>query len=294
MWAWAKKGISGLSKAAWADLAIPSLLTVLLGFGLGLVPLVNGHLHWNLWLVLPISGFLLGQGFGLVQLQIVRALDARLSMPMLLFLGVSGVAGYLATDYGLYSSMVVPIQGAPGMADGRYPLPALMSFAGFLEMQFGGALDPALGGSPMGMRLSFISDLVGCFVGTVVCLGIGKSRLGYCRPCDRYHRQHRRQELVLTDDVGVVENVLHRMTTFVTEGRYRDLVKHLDDVEAGETTLSGTTMVVAEHFFCPSCGRRILHGSVHARSGRYEWSEIAGLSFRVKSKKARDRLTSVS
>ena len=49
------------------------VLVIAAGIGIGATPFVNEYLHWNLWFVIPVSGLLLGAGFGWVQFQIARA-----------------------------------------------------------------------------------------------------------------------------------------------------------------------------------------------------------------------------
>ncbi len=44
---------------------IPTIIiTLFLGVGLGYIPVINQHLHWNFWFIIPVSGLIFGLVIG--------------------------------------------------------------------------------------------------------------------------------------------------------------------------------------------------------------------------------------
>ena len=53
-------------------LLIACFTVIAAGIAVGTVPIIKDNLHWNLWFVIPISGFAFGAAFGWIQFQISR------------------------------------------------------------------------------------------------------------------------------------------------------------------------------------------------------------------------------
>jgi hypothetical protein len=92
-------------------LIVPALIALILGAGLGAIPFVNEHLHWNWFVIVPISGLVLGAAFGWVQFQVARLLHARVGVVGGLLLTVCGALAYGATDVGIWATTSVSAEG---------------------------------------------------------------------------------------------------------------------------------------------------------------------------------------
>src|SRR4051812_32183486 len=92
-------------------LVVSALVSVLVGLGIGAIPFVNEHLHWNFWVVIPLSGLVLGIGFGALQFLIARVLQARITVAAGSVLALVGALAYAATDAGIWLTTSVDAPG---------------------------------------------------------------------------------------------------------------------------------------------------------------------------------------
>ena len=117
---------------------IPAILvSFVLGFGLGSIPGLNEHLHWNLWFVIPISGLLFGMLTGWLQFGTCYLLEHRVGGSTLLILPVAAAIGYVFVDYGIYFSTSIHLKDVKGVPEGDYKLSDLMSFWDYMSWRLG-------------------------------------------------------------------------------------------------------------------------------------------------------------
>ncbi len=117
---------------------IPGVLSsLILGVGLGFVPGLNERLHWNLWFILPISGFFFGMVAGLIQFGTCYALDRRIGRWAFIIFSLAATAGYALVDYGTYRSTTVHLDDAGALPDGDYGLPDLITFRDYMSWRLG-------------------------------------------------------------------------------------------------------------------------------------------------------------
>ena len=117
---------------------IPAILISLaVGFGLGSIPVVNQHLHWNLWFIIPASGLLFGMGVGFLQFWSCYALNQKVSGLRFIVLALAGLVGYFLVDYGIFLSTTIHLKDVKGLPEGDYKLSDLMSFANYMAWRLG-------------------------------------------------------------------------------------------------------------------------------------------------------------
>ena len=116
-----------------------AVLTLAFGFILGYIPGLNEHLHWNLWYVVPISGLAFGCAAGGMQFLYCFKSNQKLDKYLIFYLCVMALVGFAAVDYGIYKSIVVPVQDVEGIEDGEYKLSEFVSFWEFTKMNLGGS-----------------------------------------------------------------------------------------------------------------------------------------------------------
>src|SRR5215813_76690 len=98
------------------------LVSLVLGIGLGSIPGLNEHLHWNLWFVIPISGLLFGMLTGWIQFGTCYLLNRKIERSTLLLLPVAAAIGYASVDYSIYLSTTVHLKDVRGLPEGDYKL----------------------------------------------------------------------------------------------------------------------------------------------------------------------------
>src|SRR5882762_3045231 len=90
---------------------IPAILISLaFGFALGSIPVVNEHLHWNFWFIIPVSGLLFGMAAGFLQFWSCYALNQKVSGANMFILALAGLVGYVFVDYGIFLSTTIHLK----------------------------------------------------------------------------------------------------------------------------------------------------------------------------------------
>jgi len=162
-------------------LFIPIVVALLAGFGVGCVPILNEHLHWNVWFVIPISGALFGLGAAWLEFLFCRLLRIRITPATQAILIGAAVLSYFATEYGTYVSTSVTISAANGRGEQIVRIADLIPFLQYLGLRLGSS---ALGGDAhramlelggVGTTLHFVADLIGA------ALGAGGMLIGLAR-----------------------------------------------------------------------------------------------------------------
>lgn len=165
---------------------VPGVLSsLILGFGLGFVPGLNEHLHWNLWFILPISGFFFGMVAGLIQFGTCYALDRKLRIWAVIIFSLAAAAGYALVDYGTYRSTTVHLSDAAVFPEGDYRLPDLIPFRDYMLWRLGSSTVFTRHGTRLydrgttGTTLSYFVDLVGAILGALCGLLTGVEEYPY-------------------------------------------------------------------------------------------------------------------
>ncbi len=264
------------------------LVAIAAGVGIGCIPVVNENLHWNIWFVVPISGFVLGLGFGWLQFGVAWKLGTSVRGMTTVLMGAAAVAAYLGTDLGTWLTLIVPVAGVDGIPDGDYPLRELVSFGAYMSANLesssisgpgssgGGALEFGM----MGTTISFFADLAGCAAGAVAGLWSGAGAIPFCERCARYTQREQLQEIALTEETAVEQ--LDRLQEIAARGDYGEVVAFLNETAKAAAPGQPSLRIHADERVCRGCNQATLLGKV-LRKQRNEWKEIDELAFRVAS-----------
>ena len=264
------------------------LVAIAAGVGIGCIPVVNENLHWNIWFVVPISGFVLGLGFGWLQFGVAWKLGTSVRGMTTVLMGAAAVAAYLGTDLGTWLTLIVPVAGVDGIPDGDYPLRELVSFGAYMNANLesssisgpgssgGGALEFGM----MGTTISFFADLAGCAAGAVAGLWIGADAIPFCERCARYTQREQLQEIALAEETAVEQ--LDRLQEIAARGDYGEIVAFLNETAKAAGPEQSSLKIRADERVCRGCNQATLLGKV-LRKQRNEWKEIDELAFRVAS-----------
>jgi hypothetical protein len=264
--------------------AIAASVAIALGMAVGMVPFVNMHLHWSFCFVLPVSGLFLGAGLGWVQFKMLRVTQARLTGPAILVLASAGAAGYLATDVGVYLTMVVPA-GEPGAEPA--PLREVVGFADYMSFRLAGSTlsrpgkDDAIEMGRTGTTITFVVDMLGALIGTGGILFSLRSDNPFCERCRRYQDAGTKVERSLGVTPTDADLRWGQLSEVAATGGYDALAGMVLDLPpvGPESTLK---LTVAE-MICQGCTQGTLLGSVQRRTGKKAWDLVQALYFRAAS-----------
>ncbi len=168
-------------------LIAPIVMSLFIGFGLGSIPVINQYLHWNIWIIVPVSGLGLGAGLAWIQFFACYLLNQRADSWRIIVLALAASTSYLAIDFGIYHATSIPVQGVEGVPDGNYRLAELISFPRYMQGRLGSSSltmpkheDKSIEIGATGTTVSFLVDLAGAFVAAAGTLLFASSMYPYC------------------------------------------------------------------------------------------------------------------
>jgi hypothetical protein len=251
-------------------LVVSALLSVLVGVGIGAIPFVNEHLHWNFWLVVPFSGLILGMGFGGLQFGAARLLHARITGKAGAVLALVGALAYGATDAGIWLSTSVD---GPGGA--QIPLSEIMPLSDYMAARLSASsITSHRGGKGLEMGqtatiVTYVVDELGAFVGCGATLLALASSAAYCVACSRYRKSHLELEREFPAG-GSSDTVWQSFAQLAaSSANYLQLAERLQALPPSPRVTS--RKLVAHESACPKCGQAALSISVMRRE-KNEWT----------------------
>ncbi|OHB55902.1 MAG: hypothetical protein A2Y07_07925 [Planctomycetes bacterium GWF2_50_10] len=261
-----------------------ALLAIVFGFGLGSIPGLNSHLHWNLWYVIPISGVLFGIVVGGIQFGYCFLTNQFATKLLIVYLACATLLGYLAVDYGIYNSARINLSNVEGIDDGEHKLRDLISFWEYIKMNNGSSSVETRHGTnimeigALGSTISYIADLMGAALGTVGVVLVCKGKYPFCLPCQKYKKREQafsiqfKYEQLLADQIftGIRERIVH--------GSYTDLMQNLNELAIIHQDSKGDMIIDVDQRFCPMCYEATILGNVQHRKGK-DWQEADDLKF---------------
>ncbi len=270
-------------------LILIAILSLAIGFGIGCIPVVNQHLHWNIWFVIPISGAVFGMG--LAALQFLGAFFLRLQLAPWAVAALAGVAtaAYFATEVGIYFSSSVEVTGVEGMEDGEYPLRDLVGFGGYLTAATQSTTYASRSGKEAfttgrtATLASYAVDMAGCFAVAAATLVGFRQKYPYCSPCRRYKRRARLHTIAFSEEsAGAdLQEALVRLAGCAAEADYRGALALIGDL--GKWSVSkGKVKLSVDERYCSGCLQASLVGRVLRLHGN-QWKEVEELAFRLES-----------
>ena len=269
-------------------LFIAPLVAIAAGVAIGCIPVVNQNLHWNLWYVVPISGFVLGLGFGWLQFGVAWKMGTPVRGMTTLLMGAAGVVAYVGTDFGTWLTLSVPVPLVEGIADAEYPLRDLVSFGTYMSANLesssvsgpGSSSGSTLEFGMTGTMISFFADLAGCAAGAVAGLWIGADAVPFCERCARYTQREQLQEIALAEETAVEQ--LDRLQEIAARGDYGETVGFLNELAKSAGPDEPALKICADERVCRGCNQATLLGKV-LRKHPNEWKEVDPLAFCVTS-----------
>lgn len=235
------------------------MVAPLIGLLTGMVPYVNEHLHWNIWVVLPITGILLGAGMAYVQFEVGKALNLRFDRSVMLKLVCCCVLGYLATDIGCW--LTINVDGEPVRS-------YLTLFEYFKHRVFRSGLGPLKIGTTLSF-LSFAADYVGLVIGSGGILFLMAEENPYCGACKRYLVLDQKVDLDFAVERGAKQDFWTVVVQSLRSNRFAEVAAALNELPLAQPEFSPKLEV--RELVCLSCHRRSIDFGIQRKDDRGEW-----------------------
>lgn len=234
---------------------------------LGAIPFVNRHLHWNFFVVLPVSGLILGAAFGWLQFRTLRLMHARIRTAGGVFLMVVAGISYVATDAGVWLTSNVTLE------DGRaVPLREISSLQEFLGERLTHSSIEARGRTlqvgTTATLVSFVVDEIGALFGAAAVIFGLASSASYCERCSRYRKELRTVEREYPLDQTQASGQWQEFQRLVADKQYTQVAAKMQGMPA--LTIASRRKIQAKESACPKCGQAALALAV-LKKGKDDW-----------------------
>jgi hypothetical protein len=265
------------------------VVSLVIGFSLGSIPGLNQYLHWNLWVILPVSGLMLGMGLGWTQFFGCYVLNQPVNGWRTVGLALAASASYVAVDFGIYHSTAIPMKGVNGLPDGEYRLAELVSFPQYMQWRLGSSNVMTQHGTKIfemgaaATTISFVVDLAGAFAGAGGMLLVAASMYPYCAPCARFKSRAKKHVITFRYDEKRVQEMLGQIAAHVRTGSCADLVAYLEELSMQVHDQKGDMRITTDERQCSLCGEVTILGSVARRRKDSTWVESPELGYSLTS-----------
>lgn len=231
---------------------VPSVIvSIFFGFLLGSIPFLNEYLHWNIWYIIPISGFIFGALVGFLQFWMCFPVNQKaIGWSMFIFSCV-GVVSYIAVDYGIYKSLDI-------------------------EMPFMEAFRIAF--KSFGDKLSYFVDLLGAFIGNLGCLYVWTEKYPFCDQCKIYKKRESKYEILILETEALLSDILRRINEYIIQDNLSELISYIKELDVFHNNATANKRIIVDHRYCPKCNAVTIIGTVSKREDN-DWSEVDNLNF---------------
>jgi len=269
-------------------LAVPGAVAVLVGWLLGRAPVINTHLHFNLYMILPVGGFLVSAALAWIAFQVARALEIPThGQQVQLGLAACCVLGFAATDYGVYQSTDLPRQLKPDAPVTMVHAADVMSFSDYMAGIRLGASKLKL---PAGFKLDagsevttgvYVMDLLGAAGGAWAMLFLMATGLPFCEKCGKYKKPAGSLTIIFRDEDEVKNG--HLSIKANLEKGYEAAIAWILRLRADQAGVnSGRYRMHFQELVCAVCSECTLVSTVEKRTGE-DWDELTAKKFTATS-----------
>jgi len=260
------------------------IASLALGFFIGCIPVLSNHLHWNIWIIIPISGVIFGILFAYFQAYAGRILRLKLTGRYIFLFALMAPLSYLATDFGHYASHGIDVVDADNRTSHGVAFHQLMSFTDYMAMRLGDTqLTSVRSQSSLPVngtvhKISFGIDLLACFLIALGCVGVFAVTHLYCDACRRY-KKARHTFYIWTDAAeSRLMSLLHTIFEVCRRDNKRELEDCLRQLEAEHNNSRLHGKILVKHSECPKCHAENYVGTVEVYNGK-DWKKINELKF---------------
>jgi hypothetical protein len=261
---------------------VSSLVAIALGMAVGCVPILNQHLHWNFWIIVPLSGMIFGLIFASMQFAAGRLLQIHITIRQARLLSIGIVLAYFTTDIGIYLSAAIPISNHDSLPDGLYPIRDLVSFLGYMSIRLGSASMHSLNFGTLrfgetGTIVHYLFDLLGAGLGAFFTFQPLISDAAFCKKCARYMKATQRFDIYLLpdEDVDGIRSSIRQLGERNGHDELALLLKELPNKAGDERCRARISSTLSA---CRQCGAKALTGRLF-QIERNDWLEVPESAF---------------
>ncbi|MHC4757439.1 MAG: hypothetical protein ACYTE8_02165 [Planctomycetota bacterium] len=267
---------------------IPAVFfAAIIGFLLGCIPVLNQHLHWNLFYVIPISGLLFGCAIGGVQFGYSFKVDQKITGSIIAVLAVAALIGYFAVDYGIYTTSTIIFEGDEEIPDGEYKLSELITFWQYMKLNLEGTTVEKDFGDELEIgsawtKISYAADMIGAALGAVAVLFFCSQYYPFCINCARYKKREKEYKAMFKYEEQQTNEIFDKMKRLIEAGSYRDIVAYCRQLADEHNERKGDMKINMDQRYCPMCLEATILGRVYKKSGG-NWVEDKEFKFNYTS-----------
>ena len=259
------------------------LVPVVAGFGVGCVPVLNEHLHWNVWVVIPISGLFLGAGLAWLQFWALSLLGIPLTRALQIAACASIVVGYFATNFGAYYTTPIVVHDVQGVPDGTYTLSQLVPLGTYVKIVFGeSTIGRGSASLHYGAAATTVSSLVDLAGAGLAGLGMLRS-LAFlhplCSSCRRLKKLVRKFGIRPPSRKESVQELFKTIRAHCEDGNHPALMKFLYGLARAEQNAKSALRISVHERVCAGCREASAIGRVFRKNERGQWGEVRELAF---------------
>jgi hypothetical protein len=239
-------------------------ISIVVGIGIGSIPFIQDHLHWNISGIIPITGAILGACLAWLQFMVCYFLQTRVTKVMVVLFSLSAAAAYVALDLGFFLTSMIP--------DTNIKIREVMTFSDFMSLRLSGIKNVIL----------FVVDLLAAGVADFGITIIMRENYPYCTRCGLYRNQIQSYTILPDTEEEALKNVLASIAELHTQQKHDELTRYLDSLQKKQQFPNSQIKITANERGCSKCGELLLLGKVHRKSGD-DWKEMDELAFTTKS-----------
>lgn len=235
-------------------LVILFALSLVLGAAMGLSDFTRSLLNLNLWFVIPIGGILLGGAAGLIHFGGLLWSHVRITMPVMIVLGLSAALGYLAADYSTYYTAEFEEAGE------KVVLRDIATFEQYMNVRLSKTTVNSRHGGDKPMyeaggevtKLFYLIDLLGAFFGAAGVLYLVREAYPYCTRCSKYLALNYKKKLFFGEEEAFKTS--YAEVAKAVEERDGDRARHLLE-PTGNLAKKGAFLLEFFSRGCPTCAK---------------------------------------
>ena len=258
------------------------LLSVAFGIALGSIPVVNGYLHWSIYMVVPITGLTFTIGMGYIQTRVLRFLRVWPGFFVSTAAMLAGPLGFLGIEYGIFRQRAAPAAAAYGRR---------LSFPEYLHARVSRSTEgEAFLGSRSYMRSigkiktsaatnrrNFYLDLGFAAIAGIAAMSVIRNNHRYCPDCRRYLTPRKLTPRFLGDNPNGAGKRFDAIQQAAKENHFAQVNQLIAGLPAA-TNAHLVRLHLVQHT-CPRCQAKAYTGRLEKKNDEDEWEEVSGSSF---------------
>lgn len=263
------------------------ILSLLIGLGLGCIPIIKDHLHYNIWFFIPVSGLLFGAALGLFQYFMSYYLNCYIKGFSLFLLVLTSIISYFLIDFGIYLTTSIQIANNKSIPDGVYRLSELSTFLDYLKIRLGSsgigftfypdASIINLGGAAT--KISYIIDFIGvCIASFFPFLHFSKKH-PFCNSCKKYKNSKKSFQAIISPKSTVLNDTLSRLQEYLQSSSLIEALSYLEELHEKYSNNKGDMRLMLDQRVCSGCDETTIVCRIYQKDTYGNWKSSKDFNF---------------